>query len=178
MPDEQAPRLSNHLPPNREHTQYVVDSRSGERLGTRFWAPFDAPDALIDHAYWFVTFSPDTRQRIQAAIIADEAGQRKLIWAEDIEPQELLTDEERTQILVSISSGTADQEIGDGEVVPLRWIRAYARGDKEDQGASFAAGAFTRMLAASNIDQGIIYTAAAVYEVGEPSVHILTEEML
>lgn len=178
MSDEKAPQLSSYLPPDRDHTQYIIDGRNGEHLGTRYWASFDDPDTLIDRNYWFVLFSPDTQRRVQAAIVANATGQQRLIWAEDIPSEQLLTSEERTQVLLSISSATVDQDIGDGDIVPVRWIRAYANADRDDQGASLVAGAFTRMLAASRIDQGIIYTAAAVYEGDEPDVHILTEEVL
>lgn len=169
---------NRYLPPDREHAAYIIDRQSGQRIGIRFWAPFDNPADLVDESYWSFLFSPGTGKRVQAAILATEYGLR-LVWSEGIAPEQLLTREERAGVLVSIGSGIIDQEIGSGELFRTRWIRAYANGEKEDQGASLLAGLFTRMLVESDVDQGTIYTAAAVYEEdGGVDVHILTDETL
>lgn len=178
MSDESLRGPNRYLPPDKSHTQLIIDRQSGESLGTRFWAPFDTPDDLIDTNYWFLLFSPDTLLPVQAAVITDEAGQRRLIWAEDIPQQHLLTHEEESRVLVSVTSGVVEQDAGEGETVPLRWIRAYANGEKEDQGASLVAGAFTRILVESQVDQGTIYTAATTYKADGSDVHILVDEML
>ena len=178
MSDERLRRPNRYLPPDQEHTAYIVDRQNGQRIGIRFWAPFNNPPDLVDQDYWHSLFSPDTGERVQAAIITAEQGLR-LVWSEGIAPEHLLTRDERERVLVSINSGVIDRDIGTGPLSRTRWIRAYANGEKEDEGASLLAGSFTRMLEESNVDQGVVYTAAAVYE--EESgldIHILTDETL
>lgn len=178
MSDEYSPRPNRYLPPDQEHTAYIVDRQNGQQIGTRFWAPFNNPQELVDRDYWHSLFSPDTGERVQAAIITTEHG-LQLVWSEGIAPEHLLTRNERECVLVSVNSAVIDQDIGSGVLFRTRWIRAYANGEKEDEGASLLAGSFTRMLEESDVDQGTIYTAAAAYE--EESgldVHILTDETL
>jgi hypothetical protein len=181
MSDERLLHSNPYVPPGADHTQRIVERQSGEQLGTRYWAPFDMdhPETLVDPYYWFFLLSPQTGQRVQAAILGDSNHQLRLVWAENIAPRTLLTRDERIRVLVSITSAVVDQDDGSGQPVATRWIRAYANGEREDQGSSLAAGALTRMLVQSNIDQGIIYTAATVYTVDEgTSIHILTDEVL
>lgn len=179
MPDERLHSPSRYLPPDKDHTQHIINPQSGEPIGTRYWAPFDNPAELVDKIYWFSLFSPDTYDQVRAAVIIDETGQRQLIWSEGIASQQLLTRDERTRILLSVSSAVVDQYVGIGDQpLPMRWIRAYAHGEKDDEGASLVAGAFTQMLVESRIDQAIIYTAAVAYDNDGPDVHILTDEML
>lgn len=178
MSDEHLHRPNRYLPPDQEHTGYIVNRQTGQRIGTRFWAPFDNPEDLVDQSYWSFLLNPDAHTRVQGAIITTEHGLR-LIWSEDVTSEHLLTRTERAHVLVSISSAVIGPDTESGAPIATRWIRAYANGEKEDQGASLIAGSFTSMLVESNIDQGIIYTAAAVYE--EESgvdIHILTDEIM
>ena len=185
MPGEKLSRESLYLPPDRDHTQVMAD-RQRTRLGTRFWAPFDDPDALIDPAYWPFLFGPANSETVHGAIVSQMEGQQeagtRFIWSTELAEAQLLTRSEQARTLIRIVSalGSADEALNNSAGAPVRWVRVYAYPDRPNAAdAVVEAGAFSRLLVESDIDAGSILTVVAVHEDnGEQDYQILTDEQL